>query len=132
MSVLRARLLGLAVVISLGVAAGLPSDSIDGHGIAARFSFASTTLDHNFGMPLRQTRDVHPALRRIGPWIASVGAAAAMGDVDGNLKPDDVCQVDTRTNQVVVAPLIDQRYPPFVLRRRPVPRIPARWPRWAV
>ncbi len=116
MSVLNARLLGLAVVISLGAAAGLPSDSIDGPEVSARFSFASTTLDHNFGMPLRQTRDVHPALRRIAPWIASVGAAAAMGDVDGNLKPDDVCQVDTRTNQVVVAALVDQRYPPFRLK----------------
>lgn len=116
MSVLHARLLGLAVVISLGVAAGLPSDSIDGPEMATRFSFASTTLDHHFGMPLRQTRDVHPALQRIGPWIAAVGAAAAMGDVDGNLKPDDVCQVDTRTNQVVVAPLLDPRYPPFLLK----------------
>ncbi len=116
MSVLTARVLGLAVVVSLGAAARLPSDAIDGQEVAARFSFASTTLDQNFGMPLRQTRDVHRDLRRIAPWIASVGAAAAMGDVDGNLKPDDVCHVDTRINQVVVAPLIDQRYPPFVLK----------------
>ena len=116
MSVLTARLLGLAVVVSLGATARLPADSINGQEISQRFSFASTTLDHGFGMPLRQTRDVHPALRRIAPWIASVGAAAAMGDVDGNLKPDDVCYVDTRINQVVVAPLLDQRYPPFLLK----------------
>ena len=116
MSVLTARVLGLAVVVSLGAAARLPSDAIDGQEVAARFSFASTTLDQSFGMPLRQTRDVHRDLRRIAPWIASVGAAAAMGDVDGNLKPDDVCHVDTRINQVVVAPLIDPRYPPFVLK----------------
>ena len=116
MSVLRARLLGLTVVIALGAAAGLPSDSIDGREVSARFSFASTTLDHSFAMPLRQTRDVHLALRRIAPWIASVGAAAAMGDVDGNLKPDDVCNVDTRINQVVVAPLLGGRYPAFLLK----------------
>ena len=116
MSVLKARLLGLAVVVSLGTAASLPSDSIEPQEVAARFSFASTTLDHRFGMPVKQTRDVHPELRRIGPWIASVGAAAAMGDVDGNLKPDDTCYVDTRTNQVVVAALLTERYPPFVLK----------------
>ena len=77
MSVLKARLLGVAVVVSLGTAARLPSDSIEPQELAARFSFASTTLDHRFGMPVKQTRDVHPELRRIGPWIASVGAAAA-------------------------------------------------------
>ena len=87
MSVLKARLLGLAVVVSLATAARLPTDSIDPQQVAARFSFASTTLDHRFGLPVKQTREVHPELRRIGPWIASVGAAAAMGDVDGNLSP---------------------------------------------
>ena len=116
MSVLKARLLGLAVVLSLGTAARLPADSIEPQEVAARFSFASTTLDHRFGLPVKQTREVHPELRRIGPWIASVGAAAAMGDVDGNLKPDDTCYVDTRTNQVVVAALLTERYPPFVLK----------------
>lgn len=116
MSVLKARLLGLAAVVSLGVAARLPSDSIEPQEVAARFSFASTTLDHRFGMAVKQTRDVHPSLRRIEPWIASVGAAAAIGDVDGNLKPDDSCYVDTRTNQVVVAALVSERYPAFVLK----------------
>ena len=116
MSVLTARLLGLTAVIALGTAARLPADDIDSATIPARFSFASTTLDHRFGMALRTTRDVHPDLRRIEPWIASVGAAAAMGDIDGNLKPDDVCYVDTRINQVVVAPLLGERYPPFILK----------------
>ena len=115
LGVLRARLLGLAVVFSLGTAAGLPSDTISESEVKARFSFASVTLDHNFGLPLRHTREVHADLRRIEPWIASVGAAAAIGDVDGNLRPDDVCHVDTRTNQVVVAPLLGDRYPAFRL-----------------
>ena len=106
MSVLTARLLGLTAVIALGTAARLPADDIDSAALPARFSFVSTTLDHRFGMALRTTRDVHPDLRRIEPWIASVGAAAAMGDIDGNLKPDDVCYVDSRINQVVVAPLL--------------------------
>ncbi len=116
MSVRTARLLGLVAVVTLGTAARLPDESMTPQDVAARFSFTSTTLDHRFGLPLRHTRDVHPDLRRIEPWIASVGAAAAIGDVDGNLKPDDTCYVDTRINQVVVAPLLSPRYPPFVLQ----------------
>jgi hypothetical protein len=118
MSVLSARILGLAVVISLGAAARLPNETVPDSEVKERFSFVSTTLDHRFDMTLRQTRDVHPDLQRIAPWIASVGAAAAIGDVDGNLMSDDVCYVDTRINQVVVAPLLSERYEAF---RLPVP-----------
>jgi hypothetical protein len=116
MSVLAARVLGLVVVASLGTAARLPTDAVDGAAMAQRFSFTSTTLDYTFGLPRKQTREVHRDLQRIQPWIASVGAAAAIGDVDGNLKPDDTCYVDTRTNQVVVAPLVGTRYTPFMLK----------------
>lgn len=119
MSVLKARLFGLTVLISLGVAARLPSDPIDIHEMTQRFSFESTTVDYSFDTPMNQTRDVHPTLHHIAPWIASVGAAAAMGDVDGNLKADDICYVDTRINQVVVAPLLGNRYPPFTLKPPP-------------
>ena len=118
MSVLRARILGVAVLFSLGAAAGLPGETVSDAEVKARFSFDSTTLDNRFGLTARQTRDVHPDLQRIGPWISSVGAAAAIGDVDGNLKPDDTCYVDTRINQVVVAALLTDRYESF---RLPLP-----------
>ena len=116
MSVLTARLIGLAAVATLAAAASLPNDDIDGAAMSARFVFASATIDHDFGQPRRQTREVHHDLQRIQPWIASVGAAAAIGDVDGNLRPDDSCYVDTRTNQVVVAPLLGAPYTPFALQ----------------
>ena len=115
MSVLRARVVGLVSVGALATAAQLPNEELDAAAIAARFDFASTTLDHRFGAALRQTRDVHASLRHIEPWIASVGAAAAMGDIDGNLKPDDTCYVDTRSNLVVAAPLLGERYASFTL-----------------
>lgn len=115
MSVLKARLLGLVVVVSLGAMARLPSDSMKAEEVAERFSFASSTLDNGFNLPPSQTREVHAALRHIQPWIASVGASVAMGDVDGNLRPDDTCYVDTRINKVVVAPLLSERYPAFTL-----------------
>ena len=73
MSVLRARILGVAVLFSLGAAAGLPGETVSDAEVKARFSFDSTTLDNRFGLTARQTRDVHPDLQRIGPWISSVG-----------------------------------------------------------
>ena len=116
MGVRAARLLALGVVAVLGLAARQPSEDIASSEVAARFGFASTTLDHRFGIALRQTRDVHRELAHIQPWIASVGAAAALGDVDGNLKSDDICYVDTRINQVIVAPVVGERFPPFMLQ----------------
>ncbi len=116
MGVRAAKLLGLAVVVSLGLGARLPVDDIDSRELAPRFSFASSALDHRFELPLRQTRDVHRTLAHIQPWIASVGAAAALGDVDGNLKSDEVCYVDTRINQVIVAPVLGKRFLPFTLQ----------------
>lgn len=125
MSLLTARLIGLTVVVLLGASAKLPADTLGQSAIAARFSFDSTTLDYDTGAPVRRTRPVHAALKAIAPWISSVGAAAAIGDVDGNLQPDDVCMVDTRRNQVLVAPLLTARYAPFVLAP-PAGREPAR------
>lgn len=99
------RLLALVVVAVLGFAASLPSADLSA-AEPQRFAFKTSLLDHTFGAPQRLTRDVHFELEHIRPWIASVGAAAAVGDVDGNLKADDTCYVDTRTNKVVVAPLL--------------------------
>lgn len=115
MSVMHARVLGLLVVTSLGMAARLPQEPFDAAAMARRFAFESVALDYRVDVAPRQTRDVHRDLQRIRPWIASVGAAAAMGDVDGNLRADDACLVDTRTDTVLVAPLMGARYSPFVL-----------------
>ena len=116
MGILTARLLGVAVIVSLGVSAGLPGGEIGSEELGTRFSFDSRVLDHRFGLALRQTRDVHADLRHIQPWIASVGAAAAIGDVDGNLVSDDICYVDTRIDRAVVAPLVGERFVPFILQ----------------
>ncbi|MCU6501679.1 CRTAC1 family protein [Rugamonas sp. A1-17] len=116
MSVRKARVVGLLLLVALGAAARLPDNMLVRADVLARFQFDSTTMEYQSTLPRRQTRDVHRSLRTIQPWIASVGGAAAVGDVDGNLKPDDLCLVDTRTNQVSVSPLLDrQRYQPFVL-----------------
>ncbi|MFP5393431.1 MAG: FG-GAP repeat domain-containing protein [Gammaproteobacteria bacterium] len=116
MTVLHARLAGLLVLGALGVGARLPDDTLTRAAVQARFRFASATLDDPAAPPKAALRQVHRSLQPIAPWISAVGAGAAMGDVDGNLKPDDLCLVDTRTNQVRVVALLDQRYRPFVLQ----------------
>jgi hypothetical protein len=124
MSVWKARLVGVLVLVSLGAAAKLPRNELDPAEMARRFHFDSTTLDYPSTVPKRETRDVHKSLQKIQPWIASVGAGAAIGDVDGNLKPDEACLVDTRTNEVRIVPLLGQRFDPFVLTA-PATREPA-------
>lgn len=104
-SVLWAQLLGTAVIAGLGFSAALPSDHLP-IDTATRFKFGQRPLEYATGDTSRQTRAVHQSLRHIQPWIASVGAAAAVGDIDGNLKADDICFVDTRTDQVIIAPLL--------------------------
>jgi hypothetical protein len=47
-----------------------------------------------------------------------VGASVALTDLDGDQFPNDVCYVDTRTDQVIIAPApgTGRRYEPFALR----------------
>jgi hypothetical protein len=90
--------------------------------IASRFAFAQSTLP----VPphaASHLRPVQSSLQGIVSWISSVGAAVALGDIDGDGLPDDACYVDTTTNQVVVAPVpgTPQRFQPFALTPAPLP-----------
>src|SRR5256885_933880 len=69
--------------------------------------------------PVRTVRNVNPAYYHIRAWVSSVGASIALNDLAGTGRPDDLCIVDTRTDQVVVtyaptAPAKD-RFTPFAL-----------------
>src|SRR5260370_42215177 len=95
--------------------------------LAAHFHFSRQPLPEVVpawpGHPPRQIRSVHPSLEQIAGWVSSVGAAAALGDLDGNGLPDDVCYVDSRTDMVIVAPVpgTGPRYQPFALSPSPLP-----------
>src|SRR5262245_12898736 len=95
--------------------------------LASRFSFSKTMLPELQGYDRRYVRDVHPSLQRIASWISSVGASVALNDLDGDGLPNDVCYVDTRIDQVVVAPVpgTPSRYTPFALSPSPLPYNPA-------
>jgi hypothetical protein len=90
--------------------------------LAARFNFAGSTLPVLENYAQKSVRAVSPSLQRISAWISSVGAAVALNDLDGDGLPNDVCYVDVRIDQVVVAPApgTPPRYKPFALEPSPL------------
>src|SRR5262245_51567079 len=101
-----ARLVAAVLICTLYGFARLPTLSdTERTALASRFHFAQLPLPEVPGPPLRTVRAVHPSLQHIAAWISSVGAGIALHDLDGDGLPNDVCYVDTRTDQVVVAPV---------------------------
>ena len=91
--------------------------------LASRFKFTLHRLPEVPGQTHRTVRTVHPSLQRISQWISSLGAAATLGDFDGDGLPNDVCFVDPRTDLVTIAPVpgTPRNYEPFVLDPTPLP-----------
>lgn len=94
---------------------------------AARFRFERTPLLDLVDRPHKLVREVHPDVQRISAWMSSVGAAVALGDLDGDGLPNDLCHIDPRTDTVVVSPApgTGARYAPRVLDPAPLPHDPA-------
>jgi enediyne biosynthesis protein E4 len=88
---------------------------------AARFKFSRSVVPEVAGPPVRLQRRVHPSVRRISSFLSTVGAAVALNDMDGDGLSNDVCYIDTRTDQIVVAPVqgTSERYAPFALDQQP-------------
>ena len=92
--------------------------------LAANFKFEkmpfAEVADH---LPYKDVRQVHPSLQRISAWISSLGASVAMADLDGDGLPNDLINVDPRTDLVTVAPApgTGNRYAPFTLNPAPLP-----------
>ena len=86
--------------------------------LAARFAFEKTPLAAPGGVEPKIVRKVHPSLEHLSAQISFVGAAAALGDLDGDGLPNDLILVDPRTDHVLVTPVpgAGERYPPFELR----------------
>lgn len=90
--------------------------------LASHFRFQRSVLPQVPGYPTKTIRTVNPRLARLSAWISSVGASVALSDIDGDGLPNDVCYVETRTDQVIVAPVpgTPQRFKPFVLNPSPL------------
>jgi hypothetical protein len=122
-----AYFVAVAAVASLYGFARLPEVSrAERASLAARFGFERHRLPE-LNQSSRIARAVHPEMKKISAWISSVGAAVALGDMDGDGLPDDVSYVDTRSDQVIVAPApgTPARYAPFELNPAPLPYDPS-------
>jgi hypothetical protein len=113
-----ARLVALALILILYGLTRLPEISTaERNELARDLHFKKLVLPEVPGPAQRTFRGVNPSLQHISAWVSSVGAAVAMQDLDGDGLPNDVCYVDTRTDQVIVAPVpgTPARYQPFTL-----------------
>ena len=112
------------IVAGLYWATRLPEVSSSERLLLARhFQFQRSVLPRVPGYPTKTVRGVNPRLVNVSAWISSVGASVALSDIDGDGLPNDICYVDTRTDQVIVAPVpgTGERYQPFVLNPAPLP-----------
>ena len=120
------QLSAVLILTGLYFATQLPDVSARERNIlASHFQFQRSVLPQVLGYryPQKAIRSVNPQLARISAWVSSVGASIAMNDLDGDGLPNDLCYVDTRTDQVIVAPVpgAPARYKPFVLNPEPLP-----------
>src|SRR5258708_667162 len=85
---------------------------------AATFVFHRTPLPEVANHPpYKSVRNVHKTTKHIRAYLSTLGAAVALGDLDGDGLPNDVGWVDPRTDQVICAPVpgTPNRYEPFSL-----------------
>ncbi|HEX3683313.1 MAG TPA: CRTAC1 family protein [Bryobacteraceae bacterium] len=118
------RAVACGLIFVLYLAARLPTiSSTERARLAAQFRFVQTPLPVVPGPEIRSVRPVSPSIQHIAGWISTVGAGVALADIDGDGLPNDLCYVDVRTDQVIVAPVpgTGPRYKPFTLD--PGPRL---------
>ncbi len=127
-SPIRRYLTPLIALVAIGFSfnmAQFPSLPVgDRAALAARFKFDKLPLPEVADHPsYKHVREVHPSLERIKSWISTLGAAAALADLDGDGLPNDLCYVDPRTDLVTVTPVpgTGDRYVPFTLNPSPLP-----------
>jgi hypothetical protein len=108
--------------------AGLPTlGAKERASLASRFAFRKIPIPTTSGEPPKYVRAVHPSLKRISAWISTLGASAALADLDGDGLPNDLCHVDPRFDRVTIMPVPEtgNRYEPFTLDPAPLPYDPA-------
>ena len=118
-------IIAVVVIVSGYLVVSLPSVSAaEQDQMASRYSFTPHTIALPAADKQQQIRRVNKEYENIRAWISSVGAAVAMNDLDGDGRSNDICLVDTRTDQVVVTPtpgIGGDRYAPFALNAAPLP-----------
>lgn len=127
MNRLRAQTARFATVVIILLLYGLSRQPALPHTeraeLAASFQFSSTSLPEPEGYEYRAIRNVQPELQHIAGWLSAMGASVALNDLDGDGRPNDVCHIDIRIDQVIISPAPDTppRYEPFVLAPNGLP-----------
>lgn len=120
-----AAVVAIAFIIPCYLMARFPCISAgDCMKLAVRFKFDRLPLAEVANHPpYKYVRQVHPSLSRISAWISSLGASVALADLDGDGLPNDLINIDPRTDLVTVAPApgTGNRYAPFTLNPAPLP-----------
>jgi enediyne biosynthesis protein E4 len=118
----------LLVATSLFFGVNVANATPDGNPVAEHYTFRHLPIAMPAGYDRQKMHTIRPVNRayyKIRAWISSVGAGIAVNDLTGHGRPDGMCIVDTRTNDVVVtytptAPAAD-RFTPFVLTAGKIP-----------
>jgi hypothetical protein len=112
----------LTVAVLYGMARPHQPAAGEMESLAGRFRFTPFALPAP-PAPVRTARAVHPSMERISAWVSAMGAAAALGDADGDGLPNDLCHVEPRTDRVSVMPVpgTGSRYAAFALDPTPLP-----------
>jgi len=121
-------LLAIILLVSIFFVAQAQVSTASADTVAAPYKFTELPIALPPGyndQKMNTIRPVNPAYQHIVSWISSVGAGIAINDLVGHGRPDAMCIVDTRTNDVIVtytptAPPED-RFTPFVLNPSPLP-----------
>ena len=111
-------ILALGLILVLFSVSRLPALSMaERDAIASRFAFTRFPLPELENQPYQVERPTNPSLSRHSGWISAVGAAVALGDFDGDGLDNDLCHVETQSNQVIISPVpgTGNRYQPFTL-----------------
>jgi hypothetical protein len=111
-------ILALGLILVLFSVSRLPALSMaEREAIASRFAFTRFPLPELENQPYQVERPTNPSLSRHSGWISAVGAAVALGDLDGDGLDNDLCHVETQSNQVIISPVpgTGNRYQPFTL-----------------
>nr|WP_239175749.1 CRTAC1 family protein [Actinoplanes cyaneus] len=92
--------------------------------LASRFQFQKMAIALPPGLPSNTVRKVNSKYEHIRSWISSVGAAIAVNDLDGGGVANDLCLVDTRSDEAIVTPVPGSggTYAPFTLNPAPLPK----------
>ena len=85
--------------------------------LSKQFSFSQFVLPDEDSPLTRTHREVAPSLEHMKGWFSSTGAGVALNDLDGDGFSNDLCKVDPRTDNVLIAtvPNTGERFKSFTL-----------------